>query len=376
MNNINVIGEKCNGCQGCVSVCPCDAIKPKRGPRGELLYNANEKCINCGKCLKVCTVINVNLNTESPFFYKAISKDAKVLEMSSSGGIAYELARQCINNDSIVYGAAWDINEQKVRHKRIDTLEQLSELQGSKYVQSIIDKSIFDEIKSSVKEKKIVFFGCPCQVSAVKNLVGENDNLVCVDLVCHGVPSMEMLNSQLERIANSKIENISFRQGLSFILDVFDENGNSCSVNGYDIPYYALFLTYTSLRESCYQCPYAQRKRVGDITLGDYVEDGKGYSCVIINTYKGEHILQSIGDRISQEKRNSDLLDKNDALNHPTIRNDKVDKFLSRYSKRGLYYAYYRTFPIFVIKRLVRHILGDKLYDSIKRLKQSLLSDC
>lgn len=34
--------------------------------------------------------------------------------------------------------------------------------------------------------------------------------------------------------------------------------------------YYHYFLSGEIYRDCCYQCPYAQRQRVGDITVGDY----------------------------------------------------------------------------------------------------------
>ena len=62
-------------------------------------------------------------------------------------------------------------------------------------------------------------------------------------------------------------------------------------------------------------CPYAQRQRVGDITIGDYwgvqkydpqllVEQGgtinskEGVSCLLINTERGQHLVEKYGAKI------------------------------------------------------------------------------
>lgn len=365
LKNINFIGNDCCGCEACYSICPKNAIYYERGSRGELFYKANENCINCGRCLKVCSANNAVFHVPSKVFYKGVTKNKSTLKKSSSGGIAYEIANQIISEGGIVYGTIWNVKEQKVCYERIVSKENLTAIQGSKYVHSAMGKKIYKSILKDVQRKKILFIGCPCQVSAVKNLVGNNDNLTCIDLICHGVPSEEMLQEQLKILTKNDIVSLSFRKGLDFTLDVKDSEGNEYSVKGYDNPYYALFLSFSSLREKCYSCKYAQRERVGDLTIGDYTENGKGYSCVIANSDKGKKIIERSKTFIEYEERDAELLINNDALNHPTIKNQKVEVFTKRYNERGLYFAYYRTFYVFVCKRMMRKILGDKIYDTI-----------
>lgn len=56
-------------------------------------------------------------------------------------------------------------------------------------------------------------------------------------------------------------------------------------------------------RENCYQCPYAQRRRIGDLTIADYHGLGKmsvyngnkdSVSCILINTEKGKKIVNKL----------------------------------------------------------------------------------
>lgn len=371
LNNINQIGKNCCGCGACYTVCPKNAVYSDRGLRGEPLYKVNDNCINCEKCIKVCPAKNTQFHEEVKFFYKAITKNKNILRKSSSGGIAYEMAKKIIDEGGTVYAAIWDSDRQIVRHGRIDSSQKLFLMQGSKYVHSVIDRVIYSNITKEIKQNKILFIGCPCQVSAIKNLVGTNDNLICIDLVCHGVPSAEMWKNQLKALKIVPLENISFRRGMEFILDLKDSEGKIYSKNGYDNPYYSLFLNFASLRESCYSCVYATRKRVGDLTIGDFTEEKKGYSCVIVNSLMGGKLVNETISVIEYEERNKELLNENQALNHPTPRNEKVDVFTDRYNKYGLYYAYYRTFYRFVMKRIVRRLLGDKIYYSIvSRLKK------
>ena len=371
LNNINDVGNACSGCGACYAICSKNAICVTRGFRGEVFYRANRNCVDCGKCIKVCPVKKAQFYEEVNFFYRGISKHRNVKKKSSSGGIAYEMAARVISEAGIIYAAAWDFESQTLRHTRIDSIQKLPIMQGSKYVCSVIDKTIYLKILEDVKVNKVLFIGCPCQVSAIRNMVGTNSNLMCIDLVCHGVPSTEMFEKQLKRLNMSSIEEVSFRRGVDFILDLKDSMGNIYSQKGYDNPYYSLFLSFSSLRENCYSCIYAQRKRVGDLTIGDFYENDEGYSCVLANSAIGRELIKKTRENIEYEERNVILLKENDALNHPTVKNEKVDVFTKRYNKYGLYFAYYRTFYKFVLKRMARKILGDKLYySSVKFIKK------
>ena len=86
---------------------------------------------------------------------------------------------------------------------------------GSKYVQGDL-KDCFTEIKKHIEKKTVVcFIGTPCQVCGLKSFLGkEYDNLVTVDVVCHGTPSPKMwekyLNLQKSKY-HSEIESVAFR---------------------------------------------------------------------------------------------------------------------------------------------------------------------
>lgn len=363
--SINIIGDKCCGCGVCQAICPKNAIYSHGGVRDQLLYMANDTCIECGKCLKICPAHNAEFYGEVSTFYKAYSKNKEVLKKASSGGIAYEMGKWMIENGGMVIAAVWNVEKQAVLHEKIVSMEELRKMQGSKYIHSVIEKYIYRDIANIVKFQKVLFIGTPCQVSAVRNLTGNSENLICIDLVCHGVPSPELWKKQLKKLKLSAIESVSFRRGTDFILDLKDSNGKVYSEGGYDNPYYSLFLNFASLRESCYSCAYAQRKRVGDLTIGDYEEDGKGFSCVLVNSDIGEFLIKKTEQNINYENRDTHLLEKNVALNHPTPKTKNVEIFTKLYNKRGLYFSYYRTFYVLVIKRTLRKMLGNKLYDRI-----------
>ena len=75
----------------------------------------------------------------------------------------------------------------------------------------------FSEIKKHLmQETKVCFIGTPCQVYGLKSyLRKEYDNLVTVDLVCHGTPSPKLWKKYLDEQKDkyhSEIDDIVFRK--------------------------------------------------------------------------------------------------------------------------------------------------------------------
>jgi len=57
MKNLKINYKKCQGCGGCVSVCPKLAL---RTSDGKVVYNSKE-CLLCSNCVKVCPVNVFNM---------------------------------------------------------------------------------------------------------------------------------------------------------------------------------------------------------------------------------------------------------------------------------------------------------------------------
>lgn len=359
IQNSNQISENCCGCGACLAVCPVKGIKIIEKERGALYYIQNENCIHCNKCRLICPMQNDKdlFHRKNESFYQAKTNNIEVLKKSSSGGIAYEVASyflQCVGG--IVYGAGWDYRCQQVQHQRVVEIADLHILQGSKYVHSAISPDIYHNILRDVQNRKVLFLGTPCQVASVRKYVKDSPNLFSIDLICHGVPSAKLLSEQLVHITRNKISNISFRQGINFILSCSDEKGSVFCVDGLDNPYYSLFLRFASLRESCYSCKYACQERVGDISLGDFVENGIGYSCVIPNTKEGEILLNKLV-MVSKEIKPIDLLRDNHAFNMPTQKHPRTEFFTRLYKKYGLIKSYKISFLDIIFKRKIKKLL-------------------
>lgn len=361
------VGKKCCGCGACAAVCPVKAIQCVEEERGTVYYKITGECIKCGRCESICPIDKDMAYQEQDSFLKAIVKEQHILIKSSSGGIAYVLSYKIIQNGGVVYGAAWVPKKQSVQHIRVDSFENLHRLQGSKYVQSMLYRDTYQYIKDDLKRRIVLFIGTPCQVAAIRNYTQDNSNLICIDLICHGVPSAKLLNDQLKSLSTLPIEEISFRNGLDFSLDLKTANEHFL-IDGLDNPYFSLFLQFASLRESCYSCKYACSERVGDITLGDFVENNEGYSCIVTSTPRGKALLESVKNVINFKQMDLKSLYSNHAFNRPTIKHHKTDKFTYLYQKYGLINAYNMCFMDLILKRKAKKLVGEKWYTAIKNL--------
>ena len=83
------------------------------------------------------------------------------------------------------YRKAWEI-----AHTRIDNIDELEKLRGSKYVQSDL-RGIFSQVRKDLMSgMPVLFSGTPCQVAALHSYLRKPySNLTTVDFVCHGVPN-------------------------------------------------------------------------------------------------------------------------------------------------------------------------------------------
>lgn len=230
----------------------------------------NNKCIDCGLCYKHCPANKV-INLSTPLHcYSAKSKSEKLLAESSSGGLAYILANNHIKSKGIVYAPILTKNDFSFR--RINNKNKLNKIKGSKYVQSFIG-DIYTSIKNDLlKNRKVLFIGLPCQVAGLKMFLNKTyENLLTIDLVCHGVPSFSLLKEEISSYdKHNTIEKVTFRTNSNYTFNVYDTERLISSKSGIESPYIYFFLNSYTIRDSCYKCKYAKSERIGDITLGDF----------------------------------------------------------------------------------------------------------
>lgn len=247
--------------------------------------------------------------------YAANCKDEKLRLRCSSGAIFPLLAEYIVSSLSgVVYGVVMSSTCRTAEFMRISSLNNLELLYGSKYLAAKIGNT-FSNVKKDLENGICVLFsGVGCQINGLKTFLGKSyDNLYCVEVICHGVPSPLLWNKYINSIeskAGIKIKSVSFRykQVRRIHNNYFEKStANEIYISRNDNFFMQMYLKNYCLRPSCYEC-YAKQTKCADITLGDFwgVEDvvtgfnsDKGVSLVIIRNNKGKELFGNIKNFIS-----------------------------------------------------------------------------
>ena len=312
------IDSECTGCSACYNVCPVDAISMKFNFEGfSYPYIDDSLCVNCAKCVRCCSIVNTKEFKFPEETYCGAGK-GEFIENSASGGIFAVFAKYVIEDLSgVVYGVELDLRDNICRHVEINKVEDIYRIQNSKYVQSEIS-GVFPLCKKNLLEgRQVLFSGTPCQISGLRNYLGcEFDNLLTVDIICHGVPSPKLLSMYIKNELPDNITKLRFRHRLEASLrrsayDInYEVNGHTIIKPGGNDIYYNAFTNGESLRECCYTCKYAREDRISDITIGDCdswklykgLEKDNIISSILINTTKGENFWRECNKRITYTK--------------------------------------------------------------------------
>lgn len=337
----NIIGvEYCCGCGGCAQKCPAHCISIEQDEDGFWKAKCDEaKCVHCGKCLKVCPMKHDSqVDSGTPECYAAVTCNKEYERRSSSGGAFSQIAQKVLDHNGTVWGCGMN-SELLPSHMPIRTIDKLDILRRSKYVQSFLGNS-YSLIEKSLEDGgQVLFAGTPCQVGGLKKFLGKQyDNLFLIDLVCHGVPSPGMFMKHiqyLEKKKGQKISSFEFRlkndqPNKHYCYTCLFASGKTETGVYYKDVFFNEFYDMTSLNECCYHCPYANKERQGDLTIGDFgwgkqyhpeLKDHGEISCILVNTEKGKAMLDSIRPEMyCYPTKWEYIIEKNGNLLHPTGR--------------------------------------------------------
>ncbi|MCI8307609.1 MAG: coenzyme F420-reducing hydrogenase [Lachnospiraceae bacterium] len=333
MSNTVCDRELCCGCAACEAICPKNAITIK----DEIQYTESvindAQCIGCNLCKKVCPSCSEPVFMEPMQWYQGWSEDSALRKKSSSGGLAQSISRQFVENGGYVCSCLFEGGD--FVYKLTHLLEDIEKFRGSKYVKSN-PKDCYKSILNILKENdnKVLFIGLPCHAAAVKNYVGSkyDKNLYTIDLICHGTPSVKLLEKFLAEhdIDIKEINEIRFRH--KGMIEVPEEH--LIEAPGVMDEYSIAFLDSICYTSNCYQCKFAKSKRISDITLGDSwgselsEEAGKGISLILCQTDKGKRLL----DACNLELHPVDIMraiEFNNQLREPSARPLFLDRLFS-----------------------------------------------
>lgn len=309
--------KDCCGCTACASICAHQAITMKPDVLG-FLYPVVDvtKCVGCGLCDKICSFndnYDVSLNLPSPDVYGVRHQDMSEIMKSRSGAMFAAISDYFIEHGGVVYGAGYE-GHFKVVHKRAITKEERDEFRGSKYVQSDL-KDVFLQVKSDLNSgMSVLFSGTPCQTSGLNSFVGKRfrENLLLVDIICHGTPAPFLWRdylAYLEKKKNDVVCKVNFRDKVRFGWKAHHESFVFERDNDKTYTYTYTFYKHIMFRHSCGNCHFCNIKRPSDITLADFWHwqnidktfnaDNKGANLVLVNTSKGREIFNAVKSQLN-----------------------------------------------------------------------------
>ena len=401
--------EDCCGCEACRQVCPKHCIQMKADNEGFLYPHVDTSlCIDCHLCEKVCPIINQNESRKPVAVYAAKNKDEEIRRKSSSGGIFTLLAEKILSEGGVVFGVKFS-NDWKVVHDYTETVEGLDAFRGSKYVQSVIGDNFIKVKEFLGSGRKVLFSGTPCQIAGLKKFLRkEYENLLTVEVVCHGVPSPMVWHDYLnqkraQRVAGKNtvsaslnevpvITGISFRDktngwkkyGFKISYAAFKAAENSVSKSAYtsnceltpfnENIFMKGFLKNLYLRPSCYECAARSGKSGADISIADYwgiqavhpeIDDDKGTGAVLVNTVQGQRYYDSVANQIEQIMSDYDSIVK---FNPCIVRSVKVPKL------RDAFWLGYQEMKVDAIEPICRKMNPSPIISLAKRIIRKILN--
>lgn len=369
--------DACCGCGACADICPKVAITMQRKDGFDYPVVDYNLCVECGLCKRVCAFQKAKISESNCIEAYACKNSDSVRMRSSSGGI-FTAASDCVlNMGGVIYGACFD-EAMVLRHARATDTAGRNSMRGSKYIQSST-AGIFRQVKQDLENgSHVLFTGTPCQVTALKSFLGrEYEHLVCVDIICHGVPSPEVWEQFVQYIENKysgKLTDYAFRNKAvswrRYSPTATFADGSVVGENDHTGSFIELFRYDVCLRPSCTSCRYTSLHREGDLTIGDFwgienvfpqLDDGKGVSSVMVNTEKGVTFLRQLQADLDLTPCTQDQI----ALKQPNMFQP------SRYSNKAEpFQRDYRSTPFpAVLRKYTRVGLKRRIIDVIKRLR-------
>lgn len=301
--------------------------------------------------------------------YACVNMEPEICSKSSSGGVFPLAAKSVINEGGVVFGARFD-HEWEVIHDVASTFERVEAFLGSKYLESKIGNTYAEAEKYLKNGQKVLFSGTPCQIAGLKSyLRGDHENLITVDLVCHGVPSRLIWKQYLQRTCgNKKIKNVFFRDKTNGWLDYslkveLEEGGYIQKPRNLDL-FMRGFIQGAYLRPSCYSCCFQSGRNMSDLTMGDFwkvnqicpdMYNEMGTSLVFVRTEKGKKLFEEISKFMKVKQIAAERIETENLVEKPSYR----DALFDRSEKEILSYVAAQTRPSYgkiIVKRIKKSL--------------------
>lgn len=269
-----------------------------------------DRCVDCKRCESVCPNRHAVQRERPKECYAAWNLSDGERETSTSGGIGMAFSKRVVECGGVVYGAAVT-GAGIVEHIRVDSAEELCRLQKSKYVHSHVPPSTYRHLLADRKAGRLILFtGTPCQTAGAKLFLKGYDKLLSVDIVCHGVPPQKILKEHIQWKVKGEVTDFTTRDDNECRLTLYDRHRQVVYQRNFPDDEYEYGFMYSMFyRPNCYRCKYACVERCSDVTIGDFWGLGavdypkEKVSEILVNTEKGEHLLDLCRDSLFLDRR-------------------------------------------------------------------------
>ena len=251
--------------------------------------------------------------------YAGYNMNQDVRLSSSSGAVFSLIAENVLSHNGTVYGVKMSDDCYLAEFTRVTDIAGLVWLRGSKYLQAKVGNT-YKQIKDDLLAgKQVLFSGTGCQVNGLKSFLGKvYDNLLCVDVICHGAPSPALWKKYAEyqeKKNGGKLKGINFRCkddswmdfGMKEVLaEIPQTEAKQLYISKDKDAYMQMFLRDYCLRPSCYDC-VAKSVKMADLTIADFwgindvapeMNDGNGTSLILVRTDKGMKMFNTISSNL------------------------------------------------------------------------------
>ena len=343
---------KCTGCSACAAVCPKGAITMEPDENGFLYPVVDQnRCVRCGKCHRACLPAWEAVDEPAEEAFLAMAQDESLIQKSSSGGVFSLLAEGILRRGGVVFGCAMTDDCTAAHHIGVEDLSQLWQLRGSKYVQSRTKDALRQAEIALKVDRPVLFSGTPCQIAGVKGLLGDHENLLTVDVICHGVPSPMVWRTylkELEQTCGAKAVRVRFRDKTEgwqrYSLVVEFENGKVYRKNVLEDLYLRGFVEDLYLRQSCHSCAFKGGNYKSDLTVGDLwgvarirpeLRSAAGVSLLIPHTDAGRKAIASLTGCTVEQIPAEEGLKHNPSYYRPVKPSPFRERALAQIRRRG-----------------------------------------
>lgn len=165
----------------CMMVCPQGAIAKAEGPGGAIYPVVDKgKCVDCGRCERVCPFLSGYLKTKPHGCIVGFTKEENIRSLCTAGGIFAALAASILAQSGAVYGAAYGQGF-VCSHICVEEVGDLPKILGKKYAESQAAELFMNLKERLLNDQKWYCFRVRLSNSGAAQLSGRHtpESFVC-----------------------------------------------------------------------------------------------------------------------------------------------------------------------------------------------------